>query len=378
MRIDVQNNHPIPAELCELRNEMEVLKSTLSSLNNAFLKIQSDVGSISEEGAQSRGVVQATKSTILADTTVLKGDTHTLKSKVVTNTVTTVGVQSQVNNVLETDLNISHELRILKGDVVQLHGNLITEKSDIASIRNDVLGMKAQVSSVAAAIEQLSCSLIGRHLGDLQLMPGNLEVKSNSDQGHPTTPAVSSTSCRKNTSPTDYPSQHSDTGGTESQLNSSDVTIKHTEMVTYERTRNVKEALNSPRAAKKPNPMKLFDLKDTTLEDLHMDSQETQDPTNFIADTEYTEGSHSPSIGWPEGNHLKGTAYEGAGSSIKEKKGSYVSVIDPDNPESLVPVDVVRDLQQRLSHPRESRSTCREEVFLVTVPSFPQFPHKNI
>ena len=181
-----------------------------------------------------------------------------------------------MNNVLETDLNIAHELRILKADFVQLHGNLISIKSDVASIRNDVLTMKAQVSSVLAGIEQLTCSLLGRQLGEVQLLPENVEVKSDSDQDHPTTPPVCSTS-RKNTSSSASPSGHVDTAATDSELNLSEVTFKHDEMVTYKR--NEKQALDSPQ-----NPIKLFNFFDTTLED-NVDSQETQDPTTFVADT---------------------------------------------------------------------------------------------
>ena len=113
MRVDVQKVQPIPAELRKLKNQIELVQSAFSSLNAAYLQIQSDVSCISENDAQTRADVQATKATVLsvkADATVLKGDTHTLKSKVVANTVTTVAVQSQVNNVLETDLNISHEI----------------------------------------------------------------------------------------------------------------------------------------------------------------------------------------------------------------------------------------------------------------------------
>ena len=102
MRVDVQKVQPIPAELRKLKNQIELVQSAFSSLNAASLQIQSDVSCISENDAQTRADVQATKATVLsvkADATVLKGDTHTLKSKVVANTVTTVAVQSQVNNV---------------------------------------------------------------------------------------------------------------------------------------------------------------------------------------------------------------------------------------------------------------------------------------
>ena len=104
MRVDVQKVQPIPAELRKLKNQIELVQSAFSSLNAAYLQIQSDVSCISENDAQTRADVQATKATVLsvkADATVLKADTHTLKSKVVANTVTTVDVQSQVNNVLE-------------------------------------------------------------------------------------------------------------------------------------------------------------------------------------------------------------------------------------------------------------------------------------
>ena len=204
MRVDVQKVQPIPAELRKLKNQIELVQSAFSSLNAAYLQIQSDVSCISENDAQTRADVQAIKATVLsvkADATVLKGDTHTLKSKVVANTVTTVAVQSQVNNVLETDLNISHEIRILKGDVVQLHGNLITVKSDMAAMRTDVVSMKAQVASIANGIEQLTQSLLARPLGEIQMLPQNVDVdvKSDSDQDRPTTPAAVPSTSSKDT-----------------------------------------------------------------------------------------------------------------------------------------------------------------------------------
>ena len=364
MRVDVQKVQPIPAELRKLKNQIELVQSAFSSLNAAYLQIQSDVSCISENDAQTRADVQATKATVLsvkADATVLKGDTHTLKSKVVANTVTTVAVQSQVNNVLETDLNISHEIRILKGDVVQLHGNLITVKSDMAAMRTDVVSMKAQVASIANGIEQLTRSLLARPLGEIQMLPQNVDVKSDSDQDRPTTPAAVPSTSSKDTGACASPSGQLDAAATDSDFNLSEVTFKKADMLTYEH--QDKTAVQSPRTPTRKTRIKLFD-SNTSLEEI-ADSQQTQDPTNFVGDTEYTEGSQSPTMGWPKGNELQGTVYEEAAAPVDAKKGTYLSVINPaggrgpENPESLVPIHAVRDLEQRLTHQRESRSSSK-------------------
>ena len=364
MRVDVQKVQPIPAELRKLKNQIELVQSAFSSLNAAYLQIQSDVSCISENDAQTRADVQATKATVLsvkADATVLKGDTHTLKSKVVANTVTTVAVQSQVNNVLETDLNISHEIRILKGDVVQLHGNLITVKSDMAAMRTDVVSMKAQVASIANGIEQLTRSLLARPLGEIQMLPQNVDVKSDSDQDRPTTPAAVPSTSSKDTGACASPSGQLDAAATDSDFNLSEVTFKKADMLTYEH--QDKMAVQSPRTPTRKTRIKLFD-SNTSLEEI-ADSQQTQDPTNFVGDTEYTEGSQSPTMGWPKGNELQGTVYEEAAAPVDAKKGTYLSVINPaggrgpENPESLVPIHAVRDLEQRLTHQRESRSSSK-------------------
>ena len=364
MRVDVQKVQPIPAELRKLKNQIELVQSAFSSLNAAYLQIQSDVSCISENDAQTRADVQATKATVLsvkADATVLKGDTHTLKSKVVANTVTTVAVQSQVNNVLETDLNISHEIRILKGDVVQLHGNLITVKSDMAAMRTDVVSMKAQVASIANGIEQLTRSLLARPLGEIQMLPQNVDVKSDSDQDRPTTPAAVPSTSSKDTGACASPSGQLDAAATDSDFNLSEVTFKKADMLTYEH--QDKTAVQSPRTPTRKTRIKLFD-SNTSLEEI-ADSQQTQDPTNFVGDTEYTEGSQSPTMGWPKGNELQGTVYEEAAAPVDAKKGTYLSVNypaggrGPENPESLVPIHAVRDLEQRLTHQRESRSSSK-------------------
>ena len=364
MRVDVQKVQPIPAELRKLKNQIELVQSAFSSLNAAYLQIQSDVSCISENDAQTRADVQATKATVLsvkADATVLKGDTHTLKSKVVSNTVTTVAVQSQVNNVLETDLNISHEIRILKGDVVQLHGNLITVKSDMAAMRTDVVSMKAQVASIANGIEQLTQSLLARPLGEIQMLPQNVDVKSDSDQDRPTTPAAVPSTSSKDTGACASPSGQLDAAATDSDFNLSEVTFKKADMLTYEH--QDKTAVQSPRTPTRKTRIKLFD-SNTSLEEI-ADSQQTQDPTNFVGDTEYTEGSQSPTMGWPKGNELQGTVYEEAAAPVDAKKGTYLSVINPaggrgpENLESLVPIHAVRDLEQRLTHQRESRSSSK-------------------
>ena len=319
---------------------------------------------ISENDAQTRADVQATKATVLsvkADATVLKGDTHTLKSKVVANTVTTVAVQSQVNNVLKTDLNISHEIRILKGDVVQLHGNLITVKSDMAAMRTDVVSMKAQVASIANGIEHLTLTLLARPLGEIRMLPQNVDVKSDSDQDRPTTPAAVPSTSSKDTGSCASPSGQLDAAATDSDLNLSEVTFKKADMRTYEH--QDKPALQSPRTPTRKKRIKLFD-SNTTLEEI-ADSQETQDPTKFVGDTEYTEGSQSPTMGWPKGNELQGTGYEEAAATVDAKKGTYLSVINPaggrgpENPDSLVLIHAVRDLEQRLTHQRESRSSSK-------------------
>ena len=268
-----------------------------------------------------------------------------------------------MNNVLETDLNISHEIRILKGDVVQLHGNLITVKSDMAAMRTDVVSMKAQVASIANGIEQLTRSLLARPLGEIQMLPQNVDVdvKSDSDQDRPTTPAAVPSTSSKDTGACASPSGQLDAAATDSNLNLSEVTFKKADMLTYEH--QDKPAVQSPRTPTRKTRIKLFD-SNTTLEEI-ADSQETQDPTKFVGDTEYTEGSQSPTMGWPKGNELQGTGYEEAAAPVDAKKGTYLSVINPadgrspENPESLVPIHAVRDLEQRLTHQRESRSSSK-------------------
>ena len=125
---------------------------------------------------------------------------------------------------LETDLNISHEIRSLKGDVVQLHGNLITVKSDMAAMRTDVVSMKAQVASIANGIEQLTRSLLARPLGEIQMLPQNVDVKSDSDQDRPTTPAAVPSTSSKDTGACASPSGQLDAAATDSDMNLSEVT----------------------------------------------------------------------------------------------------------------------------------------------------------
>ena len=114
LRVDVQKKQAIPAQLHALTNEFALLQSSMSALNGEFVQMQADISNISEEATNSRSDLQSTKANVVsmkADTTTLKGDTHILKSKIVANTVTTVAVQSQLNNMLETQLNIAHELK---------------------------------------------------------------------------------------------------------------------------------------------------------------------------------------------------------------------------------------------------------------------------
>ena len=88
-----------------------------------------------------------------------------------------------MNNVLETDLDIAHELMMMKTDIVGVHGNLITIKSDLGAVKNDIIG-----------IDDLTCSLLGRHLGEVSLVPENMQVKSDCDKDPMVKPPVASTS----------------------------------------------------------------------------------------------------------------------------------------------------------------------------------------
>ena len=181
-------------------------------------------------------------------------------------------------------------------------------------------------------------------------------MKSDSDQDRPTTPAAVPSTSSKDTGACASPSGQLDAAATDSDFNLSEVTFKKADMLTYEH--QDKPAVQSPRTPTRKTRIKLFD-SNTTLEEI-ADSQETQDPTKFVGDTEYTEGSQSPTMGWPKGNELQGTGYEEAAAPVDAKKGTYLSVINPaggrgpENPESLVPIHAVRDLEQRLTHQRES------------------------
>ena len=139
LRVDVQKKQAIPAQLQAVKNEFVLLQSSMSALNSEFMQMKTDI--ISEEAMNSRSDLQSTKANVVslkADTTTLKGDTHILKSKIVANTVTTVAVQSQLNNMLETELNIAHELKTLKTDMVLLHVNLMAIQSDMASTKPEL------------------------------------------------------------------------------------------------------------------------------------------------------------------------------------------------------------------------------------------------
>ena len=193
------------------------------------------------------------------------------------------------------------------------------------------------------------------------MLPQNVDVKSDSNQDCPTTPAAVPSTSSEDTGACASPSGQLDAATTDSDLNLSEVTFKKADMMTYEH--QDKPAVQSPRTPTRKTRIGLFDLK-TTLEEI-ADSQETQDPTKFVGDTEYTEGSQSPTMGWPKGNELQGTGYEEAAATVAAKTGTYLSVNNPEggrgpeNPDSLVLIHAVRDLQQRLIHQRESRSSSK-------------------
>ena len=230
MRVDVQKNNAIPAQVRSLKNEFGLLQSSLSTIKNEVIQIKSDLSSLCEEGTNTRADIQTTKSTVVSlkgDTGELKADTHTLKSKVVANTVTTVAVQSQVSNVLENNLNIGHELKTLKTDVVLLHGNLITIKTDVAAVKKDLVGIKSNLTCISTSIDNLSRMIVGRQLGELSMAQGdsNVHVKTDSEGDDVAvgvqSETVASTSRQE---------------GTDSDLNTSEVTFKPGSMITYERT----------------------------------------------------------------------------------------------------------------------------------------------
>ena len=150
VNVEEQKNNSIGAQLRYLKIEIVLLQSSLSAFNGEFVQIKANLRNLSEKGTNSQGIVYSTKATMVslkADTSALKGDTHILKSKVVANTIKTVAVQSEVNNVLETYLNIAHELKTLKTDAVLLHGNQMAIETDMASIKKDFIGVKLELSN---------------------------------------------------------------------------------------------------------------------------------------------------------------------------------------------------------------------------------------
>ena len=157
-------------------------------------------------------------------------------------------------------------------------------------------------------------------------------------------------------------------------------------METYDRAS--KDKTNSPKLLCKSARMELFNLTDSNIDDTDtQDTQEMQDPNLFVENIEFTEATEpSQSMGWPDKNDLQGTAYgvsavpkpTGSTSSpkpttskdeptIEEGRGTFV---DPqsgwsvDDPVSLVPAHLVRDLERRLTKPTKTRSksaSCKKK-----------------
>ena len=174
---------------------------------------------------------------------------------------------------------------------------------------------------------------------------------------------------------------------TESELNTSEVTFKAGDMRTYVHAAKP----DSPKTPRKSSCTSLFNLTNSNIEypDTQTDTQETQDPDMYVADTEYTECTEqSQSLGWPPSKDLKGTGFSHADEpsqsvtmpatsqeqptpskdepSIEKRRGSVLPIIDPDSgcskddPESVVPAHVVRNLEKRMSKASKTRSksTC--------------------
>ena len=76
---------------------------------------------------------------------------------------------------------------------------------------------------------------------------------------------------------------------TESELNTSEVTFKPGVKQTYERAGRA--STDSPITPRKSARLNLFNLTDSNPGEI--DTQETQNPNLFVADTEYTEYSEA-------------------------------------------------------------------------------------
>ena len=274
VNVEEQKNNSIGAQLRSLKIEIVLLQSSLSALNGEFVQIKANLSNLSEEGTNSQGDVHSTQATMVslkADTSALKGDTHILKSKVVANTVMTVAVQSQVNNVLETYLNIAHEHKTLKTDVVLLHSNLMAIKTDMASINKDFIGVKWELSS---SIEHLTRMIMGREVGEVCTVDPEIHVKTDSDGeqvGMATAPpAVASTSNQKDM----------EKSLTDTELNTSEVTFKAGVMETYDR--GEKAATKSPKIPHNSAGIELFNLTDSTIDNpATLQTQKTHDPNRI-------------------------------------------------------------------------------------------------
>ena len=145
---------------------------------------------------------------------------------------------------------------------------------------------------------------------------------------------------------------------------------------------------NSPKTPRTSARSNLFNLTDSNLEepDTQPYAQETQDPNRFVEGTEYTECTEeSQSLNWPLPKDLKGTGFSHADEpsqsvtmaatsqeqptpsedkpTIEKRQDSFLPVRDPDSgrskddPESLVPANVVRDLENEC--PRRAKSDRR-------------------
>ena len=158
----------------------------------------------------------------------------------------------------------------------------------MASVKEDIIAVKSQLSCISNGIEHLTLSRMGRQVGEVCPVDPDIHVKTDSD-GEDVSVAPATTAAAASSDP-----KQLDKSVTDSELNTSEVTFKAGVMETYDSAS--KDKTNSPKTPRKSARMDLFNLTDSNIDDIA--TQETQYPNLFVENTEFTEATElSQSMG---------------------------------------------------------------------------------
>ena len=297
-----------PVEVRKVGNDVSGLVQNVNTFGADFFDLQANMLGVTEHVQATNADMSSVEKSchsIIGDMSMIKSTTETMKSRYLALSIEHQTILGQIKSSREDSQEFSTSLHgmkgeseSVKGDVCALKGDMVTVQKDVFALKGDVACLWHDVSSLQSSANRIEEALTSIKSMIQPFPVVNMpieEINSDEDEVAPTPQKQGRRQSGKSVE-------------TSEELNTSKVTFKPQECVTYAKGKDKEKEM----------------FEDRPL-DVSPDTQDTQDPNVVSIQEHFVPNTENDLSQWPSSEEAGQVEYAEAGPSSSQP--GYITVV---------------------------------------------------